>query len=236
VLHNDGTNWTPRHSVREAEGYRIDQPLDEEQGAGRVDGLGACDVYARRHDAITRYANWKLASLHEDKTYVLPLGKLKAGEHLDTTLTWLRHVGRKGAGPDGLDGQDQFYQSATLADFSLTLLWNGKRVLMSDGNVDNLEALSLDLTRDGTYALQVYRYAGSGMDNEDFGLAARVMAGIVTNSRRRYSTKASIGIYTAHGMSRSFDPGEIASVPEPSGLMAVVVLGMGLARRRSKRD
>ena len=72
-----------------------------------VDGVGAYSVYARKTDSVTRYTNWKMSHLNRGGAYTLSLGTLTSGERVDTTLTWLRHVGF-----DKKTGN--YYQSATL--------------------------------------------------------------------------------------------------------------------------
>jgi hypothetical protein len=230
VTHYEGGGWTARHQIAAASGTTIDQPLDEEQGAGRVDGVGAYDVYTHHTDSGTVYSNWTLSGLKENGVYSMSLGKLKAGQHIDTTLTWLRHISRKDAGPSGLDSSDRFSLSTTLANFSLTLLLNGRKVVTSSSNWDNLDFLSQDVPQSGTYSLLVNRLAGSGLPVENFGLAARVLANASVGTAQSAMEKAQFGTFAANGVQQSFTG--TPSVPEPTGLLVLIGASCIVMRRR----
>ena len=233
VYKNAGGTWVDRHEMTTATGVVIDQPLDEEQGAGRVDGVGAYNIYARKTDQSTRMTNWTLSGLRENGSFSMKLGNLKAGQHIDTALTWFRHVTRKDAGPSGLDGSDRFTQSASLANFSLTLLLNGKRFETSDSSWDNLDYLSLDVPKNGNYTLLVNRLPGSGLSMESFGLAARVLSNAtIGNSVQSALARADRGTFNSTGAQRSFDPS--TGVPEPAGNLAALMMICLWAMRRSR--
>ncbi len=244
TYHNDGSNWAIRHVRKQADGNVIDQPLDVEMGAGRVDGVGAYNIYARHTDSTTRLADWKLSSMRQSGDEVIDLGSFNAGQHLDATLDWYRHVERTDNGPRGLDGQDTFYSAATLADFSLTLLRDGKKVVTSDTNQDNFENISLDLTKSGDYTLEIYRFAGSGLQDEPYALAMRVLeASSVGRARRNVLVASKLStsraMVASMGALKSMNASAIgsASVPEPGsigGLVGVLVVMLGRRRRRAR--
>jgi hypothetical protein len=129
---------------------------------------------------------------------------------------------------NGPDGKDTFYQTASLADFTLELVRDGVVIAGSDSDVDNLEHLSWTLEKSATYSLEVYRFEEGGLATENFALAARVL-------------NASAAAATA-GVSRSlsFEAGDAlamamaAPVPEPGvgGMMAVGGLLITMRRRR----
>lgn len=255
VYHYDGSAWTVRHMQRRKDGNVVDQPLDEEQGAGRVDGVGAYNIYAHHTDATTALADWKLSSMREQETQTIKLGKLTAGQHLDATMDWYRHVDRTDGGPDGTDGSDTFFGTASLADFSLTLMRDGQKVLTSDTDQDNYENLSLTLPQDGTYSLVLYRYAGKGLKDEEYALAMRVLnaVGKARSSRARaraaaitaasrlakpdLKTLASLGSLKGGDLT---DAGTLAipdlatAVPEPTTLTPLAVALILLSRRRRR--
>jgi hypothetical protein len=231
VSHFDGSPWSPRDQVDTAAGSVIDEPLDDEEGAGRVDGYGAYSIYAKQKSKSQPIATWKLASMKENGSFTLKLGTLKPGQHVDAALTWLRHVARTGNGDsDGLDASDKFTQSATLAEFSLTLLAKSNRVAVSQSTWDNLDYLSIDIPRKGAYSLLITRLPGSGLASEDYALAARVTAGGIASPALLRSARAQ-AVYTATGASRSFDPEAIEQVPEPTNAVLVFGLGCVLMKR-----
>ena len=217
----NGSGWSWRDGAPDPDHrYLIDQPLDDQQGAGAVDALAAYDLYAKRRTRSSPLNIWREGKLKGNQVYDLKLGSLKAGQTLSTTLTWYRHVGYKDKNDNGPDGADTYYQTAPLADFTLELLRDGVPVAMSDSDVDNLEHLSWTLERNGHYTLEVYRFAEGGIASEPFALAAQVMAAQTAALRR------SIGL----------DGGEaaaFAAVPEPStALLAFVGMILRTARRR----
>jgi len=181
-------------------------------------------LYAKHTDATVRYANWKRSSLKENQTYTLHLGKFKAGQLLSATMTWLMHVTRTPGGADGLDTSDTFKQAASLADFSLTLLENGKRIVVSDSYADNFQYLNLVLPSNGDYSLQVYRYPGFGETTEPFALATMIDQ-VVVSSRRARAARVEV-MHAALARPEA--------IPEP-GSMAWIALTAGFCIRR-RRD
>jgi len=229
VLHNDGTTWDYRSAVHESDGLHILQPLDADEGAGQVNGVLAYDIYDRHPTSTVKYANWRESSLKENGQYIMNLGHFTAGQELDTALTWMMHVDRKRVGGPGLKYSDDYYQAASLADFSLTLLENGTRVINSDSYTDNFEYLSLTLPATANYSLEVYRYTGSGEPVEDYALAARVTDITVSGHHVRAADLAKPDLVHADEDSAVAN----INVPEPSGL-GLVVLAVPLMRRKRR--
>ena len=223
----EGTAWTPRHQLATASGTTIDQPLDAEQGAGQIDGVGTYTLYTHKASSSVPVANWVLSSLRDNGSYSMRLGNLRAGDELDTALTWLRHISKSGG---GLSYSNKYSQAATLADFSLTLLLNGRKIVTSNSNWDNLDYLSLTVPQSGNYSLLVNRLPGSGESIEHFGLAAHVLAGVSSAVAHSQSLKSPMGTFASTGSSRSFNS-SLATVPEPNGAwitfaaMLIVLLG-----------
>jgi subtilisin family serine protease len=209
------TRWSPREGdVDEDYGWLWTKPLDDHQGAGRVDAVAAYKLYAKKKDAWTPLNTWREGKLKENQTFSLKIGKLIKGQRLDATLTWLRHVSYKDTDDDGdMEPEDQFYQTASLADFTLTLLRNGIPIAGSDSDVDNVEHLAWSITRGGEYSLEVYRFDGIGIATEPFALAARVL------NPSREVMRASL---------------RASETPEPGGvgLVAVVLVLVGARQRR----
>lgn len=237
VYDNAGDPWAPRHQVADRKGrITFDQPLDPEEGAGRVDGMGAYRIYSKTRDATNAVSNWTFTSLKRLRSYSMNLGHLSAGQRIDTTLTWDRHVGRTDDG-DGVAGAtDKYYAIAPIADFILTLVKDGRSIAASDSNYDNLEQMSYKLSASGNYTLEVFRYEEGGIKNETFALAARVLNNPPT--LRDLGVSRTLADNAATGVSRSFD--EAASVPEPTtGLLlgaATLLTTTTTTRRRRRRE
>ena len=227
----DGTPWGARHGGRDEDyGYLFTQPLDDEQGAGSLDAVSAYRLYGKVKAKSTPLSTWREGRLRGNQTYDLKLGKLYAGQHLGATLTWFRHVAYKDVNDNGLDAKDTFYQTASLADFTLELVRDGVVIGASDSDVDNLEHLSWTLEKTANYTLRVYRFADSGLARENFALAAQVMKGSAVASVQRALAAASArgAAYSATGELRGFE------APEPSGMLWVVMMGAMLGRRRRR--
>lgn len=225
----DGTVWDPRHGGRDPDvGYLFTQPLDDEQGAGALDAVAAYRLYAKANARSTPLDTWREGKMKENGSFDLKLGKLYAGQRLDSTLTWFRHVAYKDKNGNGPDAKDTFYQTATLADFTLTLLRDGVPIAASDSNVDNLEHLSWTLEKTGTYTLEVYRFTGSGLPTENFALAARVLKGDAPSILQALGVERGLPT-TASGELRDFE------APEPASVATFVVLGGAAMMRRRRK-
>ena len=234
VLDFDGSAWAPRHQFTNSKGRLvIDQPLDAEQGAGRVDAMAAYHVYTKTKDTNTKLTNWVFTSLKREQAFTMNLGQLSAGQHLDTTVTWDRHVGVTDKNANGVvDANDKFYEAVPLADFVLELLRNGKIIAISDSAVDNYENLSLNIKTTANYSLEVYRYDFGGNKNESFAMAARVLANGVSASFSQTDAGAVAASEGSSGVMRRVGGSE---VPEPAGISLLVVLLAGWCGRRGCR-
>ena len=226
----DGTPWSPRHSFTNAKGVRVtDQPLDDQQGAGRLNAMQAYRVYAKARNSGTPVADWAFTSVKRGQVFNLNLGHLSAGERVDSSMVWDYHVGVTDNGNRVVDAGDKFYQAVPLADFALSLVKDGRVVATSDSAYDNLEHFSITLASSGNYVLEVYRHRYGGSKNETFGVAAEVLA----NPPGLPPLTASAALMGGtSGVSRAFDQ----AVPEPSSLMTVsAAMGGLLLRRRRTR-
>jgi hypothetical protein len=226
VKGNGGDGWEPRSAGADDDyGYLATQPLDDEQGAGRVDALAAYRLYAKSRTKEIPYNVWKEGKLKGNDTFTIKMGKFAAGEHVDATLTWYRHVAVKDKNHNGVDAKDSFYQNGELADFTLTLLCDGVPVSGSDSDVDNLEHISWNLAKKGTYSLAVYRFTEGGLANEPFAVAARVLASA-------QAAGVSRSLVAGRGEATYLDGVLRGVVPEPSGLLGVLGMFSLLLRRR----
>jgi hypothetical protein len=235
VWDDNGVVWSPRDGLQDPDvGPRIDQPLDNEQGAGKIDAVAAYYLYAKKTTASMPFVNWKYSTLSSTATSTMSLGSLKAGQRVDATLTWMRQVGYTDTNNKGtVDGADKFYLKASLADFALMLLKDGKPVITSDSDVDNVEHISWKLSSSGTYSLAAYRTGTSGLSSEQYALAARVLSSppLIQNLPGAPPTAP---IFTSSaGVTKSLNL-STAVVPEPSSLLLAALGATILAARRRR--
>lgn len=217
-----GDAWAPRHTRRNPNGgLLLDQSLDDEQGAGRLDGYASYAQYAKKTSKEVPVVKWKDSTMKEGDSYTMDLGNLTAGERVDATITWYRHVAVRGHG--SVTGESSFYQSSTLADFALSLSRDSQLQVTSDSNVDNVEHISWTLTGKGDYTLDVTRFAGTGITLEPYALAARVVAASAdtpTSSRKHRVARVSTSLETAgalRGVTSPFDPSDnLAAATSPA--------------------
>lgn len=242
VRDSNGDAWSPRSQSSKSGVLRIDRPLDDEQGAGRIDGAAAYEVYSRSRDADTPFTDWRLVTLKRKRTNTMNLGHLDAGQRVDSTLAWYRHVTLTDRGTRGPDAGDGFTETAPIADFALSLLKDGRPVAISNAAYDNFEQLSFRIASAGNYALEVYRSATGGIRNETVGFATRVLDDASTSVFRSLSESEPATLTpqaTGGGVSRSFDDSAaaaaITAVPEPSaGAVIGVTLAAATVRRRRR--
>jgi hypothetical protein len=218
VYDSNGDPWKPRHQYTHKGRIAIDEPLDAEQGAGRLDAVAAYRVYSRTRDSKTAEANWAFTSLKRYRTFSFGLGHLNAGQQVDMSMTWDYHVGRTDNGNRIVDPGDKFYENVPLADFALSLIKDGRVIATSDSLYDNVELLSYKVLASGNYALEVYRHKEGGNRNESFAVAAHVL----NSATLQRSIAANDPIYgTSGGVSRSLE----VATPEPSTTMVLGLVG-----------
>jgi subtilisin family serine protease len=242
----DGAPWTPRRSFSDPRDGRVfDAPLDDEQGAGRLDAVSAYRIYSKTRDTQNAVTDWWYGQMRKGRSLTLKLGNLKAGQRVDSTVAWYRQVGLRDNGNARIDVGDTYYEMSTLADFALTLLKDGKPVAMSDSNFDNVEHLSFRITADGNYSVQAFRFLEGGMKREPFGFAARVLnnAPVLRHLDEGVSQSFVDAGGVSSGVSRGLDLGlggggvvTAASVPEPSGGVIAIVLGAWVLVGRRRRE
>jgi hypothetical protein len=234
----DGDPWAPRHQATNKRGVLIvDRPLDDEQGAGRIDAVAAHTIFSRSKSSSTPVTGWKFGSVQRGQTVTMDLGRISAGQRIDSTIVWDRHVTRRDDGDGVVDAGDAFSETAPLANFVLRLLKNGSPVAVSDSPYDNFEHLSIRVRRSGRFSLELFRSTGGGIKNEIFGFAARVLNNPpILSSLDAEPAIAQAAPNAAQGVSRSLDPNDIVapSVPEPStvGAAALIAATRLLKRRR----
>jgi hypothetical protein len=234
VYDADGEPWSPRASKRDKRGRTLySSPLDDEQGAGRIDAVATYDVYAKRTSSSTVFTDWAIARLKKLRTYVIDLGRVSAGQRIDATVAWNHHVGRRDDGDSVVDEGDRFFETSVLANFALMLLKDGRIVATSNSAVDNVEQFSIRVKNSGNYAIQVYRTEEGGERYEGFGLATRVL----NNPPVLGATDAAVASAAAatefRGVKRSID--DPTSVPEPGLSTGLVALAYALGRRQRRR-
>jgi hypothetical protein len=233
----DGTPWTPRHQItNKSTGVLvIDQPLDDEQGTGRLNAMSAYRVFSKTTDASNAKTNWSFTSLKRYQSMAIDLGHLTAGQRVDGAMNWDYHVGRTDNGNGIIDPGDKFYENVPLADFALSLIKDGKVIASSDSKYDNIEELAYKITSAGNYALEVYRYKYGGNRNESFAVAARVLNN-APNLTPLFASGVQRSIDEVGGVQRSIDMPDASAVPEPSAaaVLTLVAGAFGAGRRRRR--
>lgn len=229
VYDADGDPWRPRDTVIQRRGRQLyDQPLDDQQGAGRVDAMSAFRVYSRSTDNAHRLVDWEEASLKRGRGLTLDLGNLTAGRRVDASLVWSHHVERTDNGNGVVDPGDKFYETSAIANFSLALVKDGRTIAYSDSAADNLEHFSYRLNASGHYQIFVLRGTQGGERNESFAVAFRVLenAPVLSAITPQYvSADAALPATLQRG----------GEVPEPGAVSLVVVGSMVMLGRRSRR-
>ncbi len=173
-----GQPWQPNASFLDGDVWSITQPLDNESGAGQIDGATLADQYLAGQfpPGDVPSIGWDLNTVVVDTfaDYRLP-DSLSAGSRVAATLTWARHVRRFDLnGNQIVDAADAFIASEALDNLDLALLCDGVPVVISESLVDNLEHLFWRIAQEGDYTLRVSRQIveNSG-DDEIYSLAWR---------------------------------------------------------------
>lgn len=228
VYDADGGAWSPRDTIIQRRGLQLyDQPLDDEQGAGRLDAMSAFRIYSRTTGSSHQLVDWKESSLKRGRGFTLDLGNLTAGRRVDASLVWSHHVERTDDGDGVVDAGDKFYETSAIANFSLALVKDGRTIAYSDSAVDNLEHFSYRLSASGHYQIFVLRGAQGGERNESFAVAFRVLenAPVLSAITPQYvSADAALPATLQRG----------GEVPEPSfaGTLVALVIAAGCQRPR----
>ena len=80
VYDPNGTRWMARTGdVDEDYGWLWSQPLDDHQGAGRVNAVDAWKLYVKKKDKFTPINTWREGKLGANDTVSIKLGKLSRG-------------------------------------------------------------------------------------------------------------------------------------------------------------
>lgn len=204
TLDNDGTPWSASSTF----------PLDNQQGAGRLDAVATAHQYMSGQFApgVVSNVGWALQtilgapdSISTPESYALGV-PVTPGSIIDATLVWDRHVIWHDAGTPGvIDPADSFSINFNNPqdDLNLYLYRDGVLVASSTSSVDTVEHIHFLVDQPGMYSLRVTREdPGDDSDpGETYALAWR-------------------------------------TVPEPAtlALAAVGMLGVLLLRRRRSRS
>lgn len=186
VLDKDGTDWKPRASSIVAGVLQVTSPLDVDQGTGQIDGARLFAQYTagQQGPGVVGAIGWDLHTISGavPVDYTISAPRL-AGDIVDVTLDWFRHVSRTDDGNGIVDSLDTFTTS-TLSNLDLAVLVGGSPVAKSISTVDNVEYLHFALPQDGLVTIEVdgVSYADAGNPSELYGLAWNVVpepAGLV---------------------------------------------------------
>ena len=179
VLDKDGSAWKPRASSIVAGVLQVTSPLDSDQGTGQIDGAQLFQQYTagQQGPGSVGTVGWDLHTVSGNAPvdYTISAPQL-AGNMVDVTLDWFRHVSRTDDGNGIVDSLDTFTASP-LANLDLSVLVNGSLVAKSMSTVDNVEYLHFALPQDGIVTVEVdgVSYADAGNPSELYGLAWNVV-------------------------------------------------------------
>lgn len=235
VADSDGAAWNPRRLIRQRNSRRLyTRPLDDQQGAGRIDAFSAYRIYSRTNDSSHAQTDWIEDRMRRGSLYRMDLGRLRKGQRIDAALTWLHHVGRRDDGDGVPDVDDRYFEAAELARFALYILRDDRIMSISYNPFDNLAYLSYLVGVDANYKIQVERLTEGGTSREPFALAMRVL-----NNPSAFSASADATAFALPaeptgqpGVRRSLD--DPVPVPEPSTALVSLLALVPLTRRRRR--
>lgn len=161
TLDSDGSAWSSTAT----------QPLDDQQGAGRIDGWRAAELYMAGAHApgVVPGVGWALedivgASDPWSTGDIFTLERSPAvGSYIEISLVWNRHVSMIDLGEIGtIDQNDLFFHDALadpLDNLDLYLFRDGQPVAWSTSLVDSLEHIYFEVDLPGSYDIRVVRAA-----------------------------------------------------------------------------
>jgi hypothetical protein len=179
----DGSDWRQVASLVNGV-WEVTQPLDNQLGAGQIDGLALFRQYrAGRHaPGDVPLIGWDYNMITgvtsgstNTRDYTIDIPRASPDTLLTATLAWNRHVVRTDNGNGVIDASDTFTLGAAndaLDNLDLSLLVDGNLVAISKSTVDNVEHLHWQLSQAGAYTLRVSRLAVNNSGNgEAYALA-----------------------------------------------------------------
>ena len=171
----DNQPWEPYAAGDVGGVYTATSPLDQHSGSGQVDGLALHTQYSAGEqgpagpiDAVGWDYNTLSPGGSLDYDITLPI---VAEADLTATLTWERHVDRVDNGDGVIGVGDTFFQSSSLSNLELQVLYEGQLIARSVSDVDNVEHLHLAGLARGFYTLRVLRDGTGFTGAEPFALA-----------------------------------------------------------------
>jgi hypothetical protein len=171
---NDKSNaaWQPHTSSLVNDVYTATRPLDDQSGAGQIDGAALAEQYlaGEMGPGLIESIGWDLHTIGGGQSidYVID-PNLMFGSVLTTTLTWYRHVTRTDGGLLGVIDSGDFFVAQALSNLNLQVLRNGELFAQSMSALDNVEHLRLALgDTPAQYTLRVLNLSNNA---EQFALA-----------------------------------------------------------------
>ncbi len=175
IFDKNGDSWAPFAASQQGGVYTITSPLDDELGAGQIDGLALYQQYdaGEQKAGQVKEIGWDLHTISDSESIEYFFDAELLG-HTDftATLTWSRQVDYVDNGNGVIDQFDQYNVTEPLANLDLTLLQDGVPIAASVSTVDNVEHLFFNLTATADYSLRIDRQniSGTGPDTQ-FGIA-----------------------------------------------------------------
>jgi MYXO-CTERM domain-containing protein len=164
--------WQPHTASLVNDVYTATRPLDDQSGAGQIDGAALAEQYlaGEMGPGLVESIGWDLSSIGGGQfiDYVID-PNLMYGSMLTTTLTWYRHVTRTDGGVLGVIDAGDTFTAQALSNLNLQLFRNGDLFAESISALDNVEHLQLALgDKSAQYTLRVLNLSGTA---EQFALA-----------------------------------------------------------------
>lgn len=173
VLDKQRNPWQPATSSLLNGVFTVTKPLDDQAGAGQIDGLTLSEQYLAGEMApgAVDPIGWDLNSIVDDEFIDYSINpNLVLGSTLTATLAWNRHVGRTDNGDGIINAADTFRQLTSLSNLDLQILRDGELVAQSISSTDNMEHLSFPIADLGQYTVRVMGMNVTA-DGEPFALA-----------------------------------------------------------------
>lgn len=176
-VNDRGNNaWEPRTTVINGGVTSYTSPLDDNSGAGQIDGEALFHQYKSGDvgSGTVPAVGWDFSSLQPLDEIIYNLGTLLGGSDLVATLTWYRHVSWIDTdNNNAINAGDVFTQDYSLSDLDLSVYFNGTLLAESVSSVDNVEHLYLQNIAEGNYEIRV---TGHALVAEDYAIAWRGIA------------------------------------------------------------
>jgi hypothetical protein len=174
VADKDESAWHPLASSTVGGVFTATSPVDSNQGTGQIDAVQAALQYRAKQQVPGNVGaiGWDLNNVSATAPVTYNIGQRLAGDTLQVTLDWFRHVSRIDNGDNIVNYLDSFTQSP-LSNLDLKVLIDGSLAAQSVSTVDNVEYLDFILPKNGAVSIEVdgVNFPAAQFQSEQYGLA-----------------------------------------------------------------